>query len=314
LLSSSQTLLLGSYLFNKNEFISNNVKDISMNLLPYLYTYGFDSKILYEGSYNSNNKIDIMISNHIHTIDFCIYLSILRLFDDRPIYFMFRKNLVLIPGGGFLLDSGKDIKMNRKIEEDYDNINDRINQIKEGIIVIMPEGTRYTPDKLKLAQKYSRENNLTVFNNILYPKMKGLYIISNILKKNNKLGKIIDFTIQVEKINKIQAHMDVLLTKDFGRTYSIINSYDIPNNVVDDYDEFKEWFISSIWKKKDLLLENIQNTEEHNYTELIPQMKNYQYFIIIVFITLFIYLLTHMNGLFIPLSLAISYFITYSNY
>jgi hypothetical protein len=178
----------------------------------------------------------------------------------------------------------------------------------------MPEGTRYTPAKFKAAQQYSIENNLPVLKNTLYPKMKGLYIITNILKKNNKLGNIIDFTIQVENFKNQQAYMDVLLTKNFGKTFSIINSYNIPNEILDDYDIFKEWFLSTIWIKKNLLLDNIQNTSEHNYKELIPKLKYHQYFIIIVSITLFIYLLTHMNGLFIPISFAFSYFITLTNY
>ncbi len=314
LLSVSQTILLGSYLFNKNKEASIIAKEIVINLFPYIYTYGFDSNILYEGCYDKSDKVDIIISNHVNTFDFFIYLSIFRLYDNRPIYFIFRKNIVLFPGMGFILGSGTDLKMNRKLEDDIDNINDKINKIKEGIIIIMPEGTRYTPEKFKESQKYSNDNGLTIFNNILYPKMKGLYLVSNILKKNNKLGKIIDFTIQVENFKNQKAYMDVLLTKKFGRSFSIVNTYDIPNYVLDDYDKYKNWFISTIWIKKDLLLDNIHKTEQHNYTELVPHMKDYQYFIIITCITLFLYLITHMNGYYIPISLGLSYFIMAKNY
>ncbi len=178
----------------------------------------------------------------------------------------------------------------------------------------MPEGTRYTPEKFQESQTYSKQNNLPVFENLLYPKMKGLYIVSNILNKNGNLGKILDFTIQVEHLKNQKAYIDVLLTKKFGTSFGIVNTYDIPNTVVDNYDIFKKWFVSTIWQKKDLLLENIQNTEEHNYKELIPKIKNYQYFIIIVCITLFFYLSTRMNYLFIPISLAISYYLMYKKY
>ncbi len=313
-LSVSQTILLGSYLFNKNVETSLVAKEIVVNLYSYIYTYGFDSKIYYEGNYNKSDKVDIIISNHVNAFDFFIYLSIVRLYDDRPIYYLFRKNLVFIPGMGFILGSGSDIKLNRNLDDDIDNINDKISKIKEGIIIIMPEGTRYTPEKFAESQKYCTNNGLTVFNNLLFPKMKGLYLISNILKKNNKLGKIIDFTVQVECLKNQKAYIDVLFTKKFGKSFGIVNTYDIPNFVLDDYDTYKNWFVSTIWIKKDLLLDNIQNIEQHNYTELVPHMKDYQYFIIITCITLFLYLMTHMNGYYIPISLALSYFIMAKNY
>ncbi len=313
-LSVSQTILLGSYLFNKNAETSLIVKEIVVNLYPYIYTYGFDSKILYEGSYNKSDKVDIVISNHVNAFDFFVYLSILRIYDDRPVYYLFRKNLVLVPGMGFIMGSGTDIKLNRNLEDDIENINDKISKIKEGIIIIMPEGTRYTPEKFKESQKYCSDNNLPLLNNTLYPKMKGLYLITNILRKNNNLGKIIDFTVQVENFKNQKVYIDVLLTKKFGRSFGIINTYDIPNYVLDDYDKYKKWFISTIWIKKDLLLDNIHKTEKHNYIELVPHMKDYQYFIIITCITLFLYLMTHMNGYYIPISLALSYFIIAKNY
>jgi 1-acyl-sn-glycerol-3-phosphate acyltransferase len=313
-LSLSQTILLGSFFFNKNVEASIIVKEILMSVCSYIYTYGFDSKILYEGDYNKSDKVDIIISNHLNSIDFYIYLSIIKLYDDRPIYYLIRKNLVFLPGIGFIFGSGSDITLNRKLEDDVDNINDKISKIKEGIIIIMPEGTRYTPEKFTESQKYCKENGLTVFNNVLYPKMKGLYLISSILKKNNKLGKIIDFTIQFENFKNQKAYIDVLFTKKIGRSFGIVNSYDIPHNILDNYNDYKNWFISTIWIKKDLLLDNIDKTEQHNYTELVPYIKDYQYFIIITCITLFIYLITHMNGYYIPISLGLSYVLMAKNY
>ena len=74
-ISISQTITLGSYLFGNKEEGANIAKDIIISFLPYLYTYGFDSKILYQGNYNlTNNKVDIIISNHINTID-CIVIE-----------------------------------------------------------------------------------------------------------------------------------------------------------------------------------------------------------------------------------------------
>ena len=89
----------------------------------------------------------------------------------------------------------------------------------------MPEGTRYTPEKHVIAKQFSLDNNLPVFTNMLYPKMKGLFHICNVLKENNKLGNIIDFTNFIKNLHLKKAHMDTLLTTKLDDTYSIINSY-----------------------------------------------------------------------------------------
>jgi hypothetical protein len=316
IVSISQTITLGSYLFGKKLEGGNVGKDIIMSFLPYLYTYGFDSKILYDGMYNAsnNNKVDIVTSNHINTIDFAIYLSLIRLFDSRPIYFLFKKSIVFIPGSGFILGTGQDIKMNRKLEDDIDNLNISISKIKEGIIVLMPEGTRFTPEKFIDAQKYSKDNNLPIFNNTLFPKMKGIFTVSNILKKNGRLGKIIDFTIQIENFKNSKAYMDKLMKNKLGNTFSIINTYNIPDIVLENYDIFKNWFLSNIWIKKDIILDNIHEKKNYNYKELIPNMKGYEYFILIICLTLFFYLTLHTNGLFIPVSLLVSYSMMYVVY
>jgi len=316
IISSTQTLLLGSFLLNKNAYTSDIIKDILKNMLPFLYKHGLNSNILYEGTYNKTNKIDIIICNHINSIDFIVCLAIMALFDDRPWYIMFRKQFILIPGVGFLLEMGNDIKLNRNLDDDKENINYKINKINEGVIIMMPEGTRCSSERLEKSKQYSRDNNLKVYNNILYPKMKGLYLIANILKNNGKLGNIIDLTMQIENLVNIHEFTKMMFVKKIGRTFCLINSYTIPtdNNILDNYDMFKDWFISNIWDKKDLLLDNIQNTQIHNYKEINPQIKDYNYFIIIVLITLFIYLSTHLYGIFLPISFALSYGIIWHNY
>ena len=314
IISISQTICLGSYLFGKKEDGANIAKDIIISFLPYFYTYGFDSKILYTGNYKASNKVDIVIGNHINTIDFIIYVSLIRLFDSRPIYFLFKKSILFVPGSGFILGSGNDIKMNRKMEDDEENINNSISKIKEGIIILMPEGTRFTPDKYEEAQKYSKDNNLPVFKNTLFPKMKGVYTISNILKKNGVLGNIIDFTIQIENFKNKKCYIDKIMTNKLGNTFSIINTYNIPEKVLNSYDTFKKWFLIKIWMKKDIILETIQDTKLNEYKELVPNMKGYEYFIIIICITLFFYFATHTNGLSIPISLLITYSMMYILY
>jgi hypothetical protein len=144
--------------------------------------------------------------------------------------------------------------------------------------------------------------------------MKGVYTISNILKKNGVLGNIIDFTIQIENFKNTKCYMDKIMTKNLGNTFSIINTYSIPEKVLNSYDTFKKWFLIKIWMKKDIILETIQDTKLNEYKELVPNMKGYEYFIIIICVTLFFYFATHTNGLSIPISLLITYSMMYVLY
>jgi 1-acyl-sn-glycerol-3-phosphate acyltransferase len=311
-ISISQTITLGSYLFGeKNEGVKIS-KDIILSFMPYIYRYMFNSKIYYDGIYKGSNKVDIVISNHINSLDFNIYLSLIKEFDSKPFYFIFFKHIVFVPSIGFILGSGKDVKMNRKIEYDIDNINEFISNIEEGIIILMPEGYKFTPEKRIISQKYSRDNNLPIFNNVLFPKMKGLFTIANILKKNNKLGNIIDMTIQADNLKKIDAPLEKLITTELGDSFSVINTYNIPEKHLDNYDNFKKWFLFNIWQKKDIILDNIHTN--YNYKELKPNIKNYELFILIICLTLFGYLLVHTKGIYLPVSLIISYALMYSLY
>lgn len=308
LLSMTQTLLIGSIAIGKNEECTNAIKNIIIDIIPLVYTHCFDSQIHYNAKYNqSDDKIDIITCNHAMTLDFAIYVSILRQFDNRDVYFVVKRDIIFIPGGGFNLCVGPDIKLNRKLEEDKTNIINSVKKIKTGIIIIMPEGTRFTPDKQKLAKQYSIDNNLPIFKNTLFPKMKGLYLISQILNKNNKLGKIIDFSIIIENIRHKPGYMKDLLTKPLGNTFSVVRTYDIPKQYLNSYAKFKKWFLK-LWQKKDNILDNYKN--KYEYKILKPQLKSYNYMIIIVMITLFIYLVIYSNGLFIPLSFIASYIIT----
>ena len=128
------------------------------------------------------------------------------------------------------------------------------------------------------------------------------------------MGNIIDFTLEIENFKKEKVQINKLLVKKLGNTYSIINTYEIPDDILNNYDSFKNWFLLNIWIKKDLLLDNIQNTNKYNYKELVPNMKGYEYFILIICTTLFIYLIFHTAGLYIPLSFIFSYYKMFNLY
>ena len=311
MLSFSQTMCLGSNLLNMSVEGSSITKDLLIDLVPYFYIYGFGSKIKYKGEYNNTNKVDIIIANHNNTIDFCIYLSIIRQFDSRDIYFILKKGVLFIPGFGSIFTNSNDIKLNKKIEDDISNLENSIKNIKDGLIVIMPEGTRYTPEKHVIAKQFSLDNNLPVFTNMLYPKMKGLFHICNVLKENNKLGNIIDFTNFIKNLHLKKSHMDKLLTTNLDDTYSIINSYNVPIDKLNNYNDFKEWFLK-IWKEKDILLDNLNN--KLDYITIKPKVKLHKLLIIIIILAITIHMIIISKGLFIPASLLIMFIFSFIKY
>ena len=310
-LSLSQIITLGSHLLCNKKIGSTISKNICYNILPIVYQHGFNSPIYYNGLYKKTMNIDIIISNHINILDFMINISILRQFDDRDIYFIIKKELVFIPATGFILLE-TDIILNRKIEDDIQNLVISIKKIKSGIIVLFPEGTRYTKKKHIDAKKYSIDNNLTVYNNMLYPKMKGLWTICNVLIKEKRLGNIIDITTRIENFKNIEFTSKKLFTHKFGNTYSIINSYSIP--IINNYDDFKQWFLK-IWDKKDNILDIIlTKNDKFDYKKVKSNIKSSDYILLVFIVTLFIYVCVKTNGLYLLFSLIISYIITIIKY
>ena len=313
LFSLSQVFLLASYLTGNKEESANIVKNIGYYLLNYLYENAFNSGVYYSVNqeyYGKTNNIDIIIINHINALDLNIYISIIRQFDDRPIYFIMKKAITMVPGVGFIVGSCNDIKLSRKLDDDVSNLITSINKIKSGVIVIYPEGTRYTKDKCNESVKHCKTNNLHIFNNVLYPKMKGIWIICNELIKQNKMGNIIDFTIMVDKLRGQDGFLSTLLKKEMGNSYGIISTYKVPqDNSITSYDDFKKWFIP-IWINKDNILQNIGTVNDKNiYKKVKMELKPAEYILLILVTSLFIYIMMLTKGLYLPISLVISYII-----
>jgi len=310
----TNTITLWSYLIGQNRKGGEFAKTYAMWLLDIFYQKGLKSTIYFSGKYENTDKIDVIISNHIHPVDFIIQSSIHRNFDKKPIFFILQKKLVFFPGIGFSMCSALDIKLNRKIEDDLDNLVTSIRKIKNGIIVIMPEGTRFTPEKRVIAQKYSRDNNLPIFKNTLFPKMKGMWLICNILTNENRMGNIIDLTLMVENYKHQKIYTKQLLSKKLGNTLCVINNYTTPAGIIQDYDIFKKWFLD-IWKIKDNILVNMYTENDTNiYTKLNNKVSTTEYSIAVFLIILFTYLMIKTKGRYLGYSLIISYIITFIRY
>jgi len=205
------------------------------------------------------DKIDILISNHLSTLDHFLLKFYFEYIGIESFNYSFAKSsFYYIPGIGLVCYSGTDIKFCRNWEEDKNILAEQIDKIETGtkkqLITIFPEGSRLTPKKLKDGQNFSRLNNFPVYNNLLVPKSKGLWFIINHLNKTNRLGKVWDLTLAIPKFMKKSFYLDDIIGKSIGPVYGMIKEIKI------DFDTqnpelFKSWLLEK-WKNKDELLKN----------------------------------------------------------
>jgi 1-acyl-sn-glycerol-3-phosphate acyltransferase len=169
-----------------------------LKIFHYILNKAFDIKLYFNQKIVCTpGKIDILMVNHFSTIDIFIVMAILSEFDIDKFWFVAKKQLKYIPGMGLFLYMSKDIKLDREWSSDKENIKNQLKNIDEGIIYIFPEGTRATQQKIKDGQEFSKQNNLPIYNYTQVPRTKGIWLLINLLKEQDKFGKLYDLTIVV---------------------------------------------------------------------------------------------------------------------
>jgi 1-acyl-sn-glycerol-3-phosphate acyltransferase len=300
---SSFGIITPTILFQQEDKINNLMNRFYQSLLVLTIKYGFQPQIYYTNEIKqTKGKVDILISNHVATIDIFIILSILQSFGVSKYINVAKKDLIYFPGLGQQFMFGKHIKLARNWEEDKDTIDNQLANIEEGIIIIFPEGTRFDPKKFEEGQQFSKDNNYPVYNNLLVPKSKGLGAIINYLQKNNKLGKIYDVSLVIKNFFGKKAYMKELLSNKIGDVFAVIRELHYNN------ENFKDWLLTE-WKKKDDLLSMYKN--------LVYQKLEYKHDIMIEIISL-VFMIIVTCGLFNPtfrtyflIAIIVTYIITY---
>ena len=222
---------------NKNkigDYFFQNIHECS----NFIYKNGFKSDTYITGNIAKSDKVDIFICNHINYLDFWISAPMYSKITNNAV-FLYSNYLDNFPIIGRLYKNSSNISLNKKIEKDKDNIINNIKKINNGLIALYPEGTRISSKKIFKSQKYSKENNLHIYDNLLYPKMKGLYTIIEVLHKQNKLGNIIDCTIKIDGLNIDSTKVIDFITNDLKNTYINFSSYKA--RYFQDYEKFKKW-------------------------------------------------------------------------
>lgn len=107
-------------------------------------------------------------------------------------------------------------------------------------LILFPEGNTIRKETFERCRKFADQNKITLFNNLLIPKLTGLKLI----KKYGSFTKCGNLTLQYEGLNNTELHTYTTLFKIFPKNIYLTNKYeDIDHNNL--YEKFAE---------KDLLL------------------------------------------------------------
>ncbi len=310
LFNTVNPLLFCSYFMGDTEREINNVFDVKFDIASMIYTKILKSNIYYKGNYRSSgsNKVDIFIGNHLIYYDFMPYITIIRQFDNRPIYFITMEYLMKVPGLGILASNHILLDYNKN-DNFRGNCMRAINNITEGIIIIMPEGHLRRPIHIEESNKYCKDNNFPILKHTCFPKIKGLYTIIDILKEQNKLGYILDFTIYMEHFKPENTDKEILKTfinNKFGNTFINIKTHKLNDNNINTYDNFKKWFIP-IWYKKDNELDNINKIPLTEYKLYKYKLKSKLIIYLIITLLILLFFINNTNWIYVPIAIISSF-------
>lgn len=268
-------------MFDMNTFVFNHN-------LAHKFNINIDSaKIL--NNIKIKKDVDVLMINHFSSIDFMLTFYLLNCVQRRDIILVLKKQLLYIPILGNLLSSDGYIKLNRSWEYDKHILEEKISKLKNGIIIIFPEGTRFCKETYEKSKKYCKENNLICNKKLLIPKVKGLFNIVNILKKNNMMGNLYDLSSVIPDImnnfHNVKYDYFKLFSVNISESYHYIRQLKIPDYYYD-YDTFKNWLYHQ-WNTKDLFITNYSN---YKYKRLVGKYDKKNITTCYVLIIIYIYL------------------------
>ncbi len=203
------------------------------------------------GPIQLKNRV-LVISNHPTVLD-VIYLVLWAKEKNRlgDLFFVCKSSLSQMPIIGNLIKQTQCL-VSKNFEEDRDNIIDfckKLSSQKSYILIIFPEGTTLFPETQLKSQLFAQKNNKVVFENVLYPRHKGLELII----KNLIIEQIVDLTLLYEDDPRITDDRELLLDC-YPRKATIIEKEVILKEITI---ENLETFLEKTWVVKDKFMKKL---------------------------------------------------------
>jgi lysocardiolipin and lysophospholipid acyltransferase len=298
-------IAIPSILIGKTRQAAEFIKVLMTKLVSNLYTNGFNSDIYISGEYKKiKNKVNIIIGNHISTLDWGACLTTLNRLGIEKYYYFLKKGNLNIPSIGYLFAADNDLLVDQKWKTDENIIEKKIDNINEGTIIIFPEGTRFNEKKYKKGVEFSKANNLPIYDYTMVPRTKGIWKLISYLKKKNKLGNVYDFTFIIPDFLKKNAFFKDVFIKNVGDTYVNIHKVKLPNDkVINDINIFKQWFFK-FWVGKN---NRIGNYKKYNYSLYKPEIGVSEYILTAFSIITFVFLVKKFKHIYVIITFLVSY-------
>lgn len=143
----------------------------------------------------------IVISNHISAVDFALINKVNKHMFQHSKY-AFKSTLKSLPVFYQAFLALNYLKLSRSFEKDQEHILEYVQDLKEQQypiwFILFCEGTRLTPENLKLSDKFCKENDIECFRNVLLPRYKGFCMLQSLLK-DSYVNKVLDLTFYCDK-------------------------------------------------------------------------------------------------------------------
>ncbi len=247
-------LLIFSKIFRKSNLLENAYN--SLYLLS-KYILGCNVELINK-PLELKNKL-LVISNHPTTLDFVYILHWAKLHNRvKDLRFIAKAGIGNIPGIGKYIKESQCL-ISRDYEADKDKIIDFCKRLSENpsyILVIFPEGTTVFPESKAKSKSFAQNNDKPIFDNVLYPRYKGLELILRSLT----IEQVIDITLFYDDDKKCYK---CAYDKDF-----LFDSYPKHGKLIEKeihLEEIKqenlEKLLEKTWRRKDKFIRKILEHE-----------------------------------------------------
>lgn len=253
------------------------------NTFQYLTKKSGGEKLLIS---NLDSKAIIMANHQIYSDWlFLWWIAYLNNCADN-FYIIMKDSLKKIPILGYGMENYNFIFLSRKWENDQKIMTEQLNKInetnlnkdikedlKKNWLLIFPEGTNMSDNRKEISDNFIKKNNYKLLNQVLLPRVRGLYLSICTLSKTSKF--LYDFTIGYSGHKNYEFAQDIFTLNNiylFGKgpkeVHMHIRSFDIKkipgiisiDNESISEDElnkkmnlFQDWLFER-WQEKDQLL------------------------------------------------------------
>ncbi|KAH3854327.1 hypothetical protein DPMN_096864 [Dreissena polymorpha] len=234
-----------------------------------MYEVLFGTKVRIYGRIASNEDATLMIMNHRTRFDWLYLFSFqVRHASIRRYTISLKNMLKMLPGIGWAMQIAGYIFLDRKWEEDQENITKCLKVFQEvkcrPQILLFPEGTDLTTHTKARSDAYAEKNSLPKYTYLLHPRTTGFTHFVQEMKKGGILDKVMDITIAYPR-GIPQNEMDIIRGNFAKEIHFLIQTF--PNSEIPSgKDQLNQWCCER-WRIKETVLNNFYEKKSFSSEE-----------------------------------------------